>query len=202
MNALLLVIALSSSAAAPKAGFPEATAAPKAAPARVALAAADVTPKAVGVEAFLPMGRDASAAMGDASPVPSAQASPDAGVKCREVALDAATGNEAATANAKVFDAALEGAADAAVRGYALNGAPDARSAAVRTAGVLPVATASDACRLADIARRRFLSGPWSAARRLEAARLRGDEAEARRMEALLGELVIEAVVVGDGGVR
>ena len=168
MNVLLLVIALSSSAAAPKAGFPEATAAPKAAPARVALAAADVTPKAVGVEAFLPMGRDASAA----------------------------------TANAKVFDAALEGAADAAVRDYALNGAPDARSAAVRKVAVLPVATTSDAGRLADIVRRRFLSGPWSAARRLEAARLRGDEAEARRMEALLGELVIEAVVVGDGGVR
>ena len=41
---------------------------------------------------------------------------------------------------------------------------------------------------------RRFLSAPWSATRRLKAARLRGDEDEARRMEARLGELVEEAI--------
>ena len=43
---------------------------------------------------------------------------------------------------------------------------------------------------------RRFLSAPWSASRRLKAARLRGDEDEARRMEARLGELVEEALGV------
>ena len=43
---------------------------------------------------------------------------------------------------------------------------------------------------------RRFLSAPWSASRRLKAAQLRGDEDEARRMEARLGELVDEALGV------
>ena len=43
---------------------------------------------------------------------------------------------------------------------------------------------------------RRFLSAPWSASRRLKAARLRGDEDEARRMAARLGELVEEALGV------
>ena len=47
---------------------------------------------------------------------------------------------------------------------------------------------------------RRFLSAPWSASRRLKAARLRGDEDEARRMEARLGELVEEALGVEDEG--
>ena len=47
---------------------------------------------------------------------------------------------------------------------------------------------------------RRFLSAPWSASRRLKAARLRGDTDEARRMEALLGELVEEALGVEDEG--
>ena len=43
---------------------------------------------------------------------------------------------------------------------------------------------------------RRFLSAPWSASRRIKAARLRGDTDEARRMEARLGELVEEALGV------
>ena len=47
---------------------------------------------------------------------------------------------------------------------------------------------------------RRFLSAPWSASRRLKAARLRGDEDEARRMEARLGELVEEALGVEEEG--
>ena len=47
---------------------------------------------------------------------------------------------------------------------------------------------------------RRFLSAPWSASRRLKAARLRGDEDEARRMEARLGELVEEALGIEDEG--
>ena len=47
---------------------------------------------------------------------------------------------------------------------------------------------------------RRFLSAPWSASRRLKAARLRGDTDEARRMEARLGELVEEALGIEDEG--
>ena len=47
---------------------------------------------------------------------------------------------------------------------------------------------------------RRFLSAPWSASRRLNAARLRGDEDEARRMEARLGELIEEALGIEEKG--
>ena len=47
-----------------------------------------------------------------------------------------------------------------------------------------------------------FLSGPWSAARRLKAARLRGDAAEVRRMEAKLDELMGAALMVEKGGMR
>ena len=40
----------------------------------------------------------------------------------------------------------------------------------------------------------RFLSAPWSARRRLEAARIRGDEDEARRIETMMDTLVVEAL--------
>ena len=72
--------------------------------------------------------------------------------------------------------------------------APVAKSAAPWV-NVFPTSNVGSDCSLVDIyAKRRFLSGPWSAARRLRAARLRGDEDEAKRMEAALADLVIEAV--------
>ena len=42
--------------------------------------------------------------------------------------------------------------------------------------------------------RTRLLSGAWSITRRLKAARIRGDTDEARRMEALLGDMVSKAI--------
>ena len=49
-------------------------------------------------------------------------------------------------------------------------------------------------CNLVDVfGEKHFLSDPWSAKRRLDAARIRGDTDEARRMEALLDELVEKA---------
>ena len=49
-------------------------------------------------------------------------------------------------------------------------------------------------CSLVEVfGEKHFLSGPWSAKRRLDAARIRGDTDEARRMEALLDELVEKA---------
>ena len=64
---------------------------------------------------------------------------------------------------------------------------------AVRT---LPPAKPKSGCDIVGtFARERFLSGPWSASRRLEAARIRGDEEEARRMEALLDDLLGKAIL-------
>ena len=59
-----------------------------------------------------------------------------------------------------------------------------------------PEPRADSDCNLADLYRRRFLSGPWSVKRRLEAARIRGDTEEAKRLTALLEEIVGEALEV------
>ena len=73
-------------------------------------------------------------------------------------------------------------------------------SAAVLPAGgVLPSASSAAGCALVDLFKgdTGFLTGPWGAAWRLEAARKRGDSAAARHLEATLDALVTEAV--GDG---
>ena len=63
--------------------------------------------------------------------------------------------------------------------------------------GVWSAAVSGGPCTLVDIyAKKRMLSGPWSASRRLEAARIRSNEDEAKRMEAMLGDLVDEALEV------
>ena len=64
-----------------------------------------------------------------------------------------------------------------------------------RKTGPMPVAKSDADCTLIGIyAKRRFLSGPWSASRRLEAARIRGDADEAKRMEAMLDDLLGKAI--------
>ena len=60
---------------------------------------------------------------------------------------------------------------------------------------VFPRGTEDGGCSLATMYERmRFLSGPWGAWRRLKAARIRGDTAEAERMTELLEEVVCEAL--------
>jgi len=60
---------------------------------------------------------------------------------------------------------------------------------------VCPNVNGTTACSIeTSFAQTRFLSGPWSAARRLEAAKIRGDAEEARRMEAKKDELLDEAL--------
>ena len=64
------------------------------------------------------------------------------------------------------------------------------------TVRTLPPAKPKSGCDIVGtFARKRFLSGPWSASRRLEAARIRGDADEARRMEALLDDLLGKAIL-------
>ena len=72
-----------------------------------------------------------------------------------------------------------------------------ATTAAVPSAGgVLPSAVSAAGCALVDLFKgdAGFLTGPWGAAWRLEAARKRGDSAAARRLEATLDALITEAV--------
>ena len=82
-----------------------------------------------------------------------------------------------------------------------LKTAPAAPVAEPRRLATLPEPKVGTECDVVSLFEtRRFLSAPWSASRRLKAARLRGDEDEARRMEARLGELVEEALGVEDEG--
>jgi len=58
----------------------------------------------------------------------------------------------------------------------------------------LPLAVSANVCSVPYLLKSRFLSGPWSATRRLEAARLRGDVEEARRMEVMIDGFIDEAM--------
>ena len=93
--------------------------------------------------------------------------------------------------------AALPGAAAASA---AVAPATDVREVpAVRAAAAPSVdvreAVSVSGCSLLELPPvKRFLSAPWCAARRLKAARLHGDTDEVRRMEALFGDLLAEAV--------
>ena len=66
--------------------------------------------------------------------------------------------------------------------------------------GVLPAAASAVGCAPVDLYRgdAGFLSGPWGAAWRLEAARKRGDEEAARHLETTLDALLAEAVGGGE----
>ena len=80
-----------------------------------------------------------------------------------------------------------------------LKAAAAAPVAGTRRLAPLPEPKAGTGCDTVSLFEtRRFLSAPWSASRRLKAAQLRGDEDEARRMEARLGELVEEALGIED----
>ena len=90
-------------------------------------------------------------------------------------------------------------AADAAVAAVTVVGEVAHVSAAVPSAGgVLPSAASAAGCVLVDLFKGDFRTGPWGAAWRLEAARKRGDEEAARRLETTLDALVTEAVGGGE----
>ena len=199
MKTLVLLASLASATVQSVAVVPEATGAEI----RVKVVlAADAAPKAAPAEPFLPLGRTSDAATVEVQAEPSAAESRGKDVPRGEIALDGVPGCGGAFAYVKSFTAAQEGEADAEMPAFALGDAPGAQNAVARAPAVLPESSASDAVRLSGLVHHRFLSGPWSAARRLEAARLRGDADEVRRMEELLGELVVEAVIVREGGDR
>ena len=82
-----------------------------------------------------------------------------------------------------------------------LKTAPAAPVAEPRRLATLPEPKVGTECDIVSLFEtRRFLSAPWSASRRLKAARLRGDTDEARRMESRLSELVEEALGVEEEG--
>ena len=76
-----------------------------------------------------------------------------------------------------------------------IGGATPIGEATPRKPSAMPEPKSDADCTLIGIyAKKRMLSGPWSASRRLEAARIRGDEEEAKRMEAMLDDLLGKAI--------
>ena len=76
-----------------------------------------------------------------------------------------------------------------------IGGATPIGEATPRKTGAMPEPKSDADCSLVGMyTKKRMLSGPWSASRRLEAARVRGDEEEAKRMEAMLDDLLGKAI--------
>ena len=73
--------------------------------------------------------------------------------------------------------------------------AGESPEAKAKEVGVISEPRKDGDCSLVGVyAEKRLLSGPWSAKRRLEAARIRGDTDEVKRMETLLYEAVDAAL--------
>ena len=90
-------------------------------------------------------------------------------------------------------------AADAAATSVSVVGEVAHVSAAVPPeGGVLPAAASAAGCALVDLFKGDFLTGPWGAAWRLEAAKRRGDEEAVRRLETTLDALLVDAVSGGE----
>ena len=129
---------------------------------------------------------------------------PKAGLRAVAAANAAAAAvtvvGEIAPTSAAVLDVAIMGEVApmaAAVCAETVVGEVAPMSAAVLPAGgVLPAAASAAGCALVDLFKgdAGFLSGPWGAAWRLEAARKRGDSAAARHLETTLDALLGEAV--------
>ena len=107
---------------------------------------------------------------------------------------------EVAPTSAAVLDVAIMGEVApmaAAVCAETVVGEVAPMSAAVPlVGGFLPSAAPAAGCALVDLFKgdAGFLTGPWGAAWRLEAARKRGDEEAARHLETTLDALLVEAV--------
>ena len=89
----------------------------------------------------------------------------------------------------------------AAVLDVAVVGEVAPMSAAVPlVGGFLPSASSAAGCALVDLFKgdAGFLTGPWGAAWRLEAAKRRGDKEAVRRLETTLDALLVEAVGGGE----
>ena len=120
----------------------------------------------------------------------------DAGIEASKVAASAVDSTTDAAADAPIFDEVTLGKTDGMSPSVALEDAKPIHETEPRKTGAMPEPKSDADCSLIGIyAKKRMLSGPWSASRRLEAARIRGDEDEAKRMEAMLDDLLGKAIL-------
>ena len=180
MNVFLLMVVLANPVEAPKAGLQEAA----------------VAPAAVASEAVLPTGSFVKPSESVVGEVSRTALSETAQMAVAAVEVSSAFKTTTARVNAPAFGAALLSEAGEATEPTVLEDIKVVKESEAQPARILPEPRADSDCNLADLYRRRFLSGPWSVKRRLEAARIRGDTEEAKRLTALLEEIVGEALDV------
>ena len=195
MKTLILAIALVAKADAPKAELHEVAAA------SAAVASVQIMPEAFAVRSAKPAPCGLNRAAAGIAAVAPEPIMPEAGRGRIAVADAPLLGEARASVAAKSGECLVSEATPdvpCALRASVSMGvACAAPLAEARKLAPLPEPKAGTECDLVSLfATRRFLSAPWSASRRLKAARLRGDTDEARRMEARLGELVEEALGV------
>ena len=139
-----------------------------------------------------------------ATPVDAPKADLPAAAAVSAAAAAVTVVGEVAPTSAAVLDVAVVGEVAplaAAVCAETVVGEVAPMSAAVPlVGGFLPSAAPAAGCALVDLFKgdAGFLTGPWGAAWRLEAARKRGDSAAARHLETTLDALLVEAVGGGE----
>ena len=120
----------------------------------------------------------------------------DAGMEAAKIVASAVESSADAAADAPIFDEVALGKTDGMSPSVALEDAKPIGEATPRKTCAMPEPKSDADCTLIGIyAKKRMLSGPWSASRRLKAARIRGDEDEAKRMEAMLDDLLGKAIL-------
>ena len=116
-------------------------------------------------------------------------------MEAAKVAAYAVNSSVDAAADAPIFGEVALGKTDGMSPSVALEDAKPIQETEPRKTGAMPEPKSEADCSLVGIyAKRRMLSGPWSASRRLEAARIRGDKDEVERMEAMLDDLLGKAL--------
>ena len=164
-----------------------------------AVAQAQTAPEAIATaesaapEAQLPSGGSVNEAIAQAQTFPESSAAQSA--EPGECLIGSASQVEDSAADAPIFDEVALGKTDGMSPSVALEDAKPIGEATPRKTSAMPEPKSDADCTLIGIyAKRRMLSGPWSASRRLKAARIRGDEDEAKRMEAMLDDFVGKAI--------
>ena len=110
---------------------------------------------------------------------------------------EAAVASAAAAVESVVHEATSAEAAGTPLPPCEIAPAGESPEAKPKEVGVIPETRKDGDCSLVGVyAEKRLLSGPWSVKRRLEAARMRGDTDEVKRMEALLDATVDAALEV------
>ena len=110
--------------------------------------------------------------------------------------LSVGTTTTSRAGDAPTFDAALPSEAGETTEPAVLEDIKVVKEPLAQPAKILPESRADSSCNLADLYRKRFLSGPWSVTRRLEAARMRDDTEEVERLSAMLEAVFDEALEV------